>query len=167
MLSLSRGEGQGEDERSAKPFSFFTNAIRPPPTLARYLIEAACLSVFMVSAGVFTALLEYPNSSRSQRHLQTIFSPRSERPRDGAYRHRHHLFAVGREVRRAHESRCDVDLLPSRKSETVDALFYPIFQTLGGGVTGVLLVKLTPGNIFTETPVNYVVTVPGKLALPP
>jgi len=42
-----------------------------------------------------------------------------------------------------------------------DALFYPIFQTLGG-VAGVLLVKLALGRIFTEAPVTYVVTVPGK-----
>ncbi|TAK91416.1 MAG: aquaporin family protein, partial [Verrucomicrobia bacterium] len=27
-----------------------------------YLMEAACLGTFMISAGVFTALLEYPNS---------------------------------------------------------------------------------------------------------
>jgi len=42
-----------------------------------------------------------------------------------------------------------------------DALFYPVFQTLGG-VAGVLLVKFTLGRIFTDAPVNYVVTVPGK-----
>src|SRR5262249_15852939 len=42
-----------------------------------------------------------------------------------------------------------------------DALFYPIFQMLGG-VIGVLLVKFALGKIFTEPPVNYVVTVPGK-----
>jgi aquaporin Z len=42
-----------------------------------------------------------------------------------------------------------------------DAAFYPVFQTLGG-VAGVLLVKAVLGNAFTDAPVNYVVTVPGK-----
>jgi len=42
-----------------------------------------------------------------------------------------------------------------------DALFYPVFQTLGG-VAGVLLVKVALGKIFTDAPVNYVATVPGK-----
>jgi aquaporin Z len=42
-----------------------------------------------------------------------------------------------------------------------DAVFYPLFQTLGG-VAGVLLVKLLLGRIFTDAPVNHVVTLPGK-----
>jgi len=47
------------------------------------------------------------------------------------------------------------------KVRSWDALFYPIFQTLGG-IAGVLLVKFALGRIFTESPVSYVVTVPGK-----
>jgi len=42
-----------------------------------------------------------------------------------------------------------------------EALFYPIFQTLGG-LGGVLLVEFGLGRIFTDAPVRYVVTVPGK-----
>jgi aquaporin Z len=50
------------------------------------------------------------------------------------------------------------------KVRSWDALFYPIFQTLGG-VAGVLLVKFALGRVFTEAPMSYVVTVPGKAGI--
>lgn len=126
-----------------------------------YLMEAACLCTFMISAGVFTALLEYPNSP--VRHaipndfvrlalnglamgltaIGIIYSPWGAR--SGAHMNpavTWTFFRLG-------------------KVKSWDALFYPIFQVLGG-VAGVLLVKLALGNIFTDAPVNYVVTVPGK-----
>jgi len=126
-----------------------------------YLIEAVCLGVFMVSAGVFTALLEYPNSpvhkaipsdfmrlalnglAMGLTAIGIIYSPWGAR--SGAHMNpavTWTFFRLG-------------------KVSSWDALFYPIFQTLGG-VSGVLLVKLTFGHVFTNTPVNYVVTVPGK-----
>ena len=126
-----------------------------------YLMEAACLGTFMISAGVFTALLEYPNSP--VRHaipndfirlalnglamgltaIGIIYSPWGAR--SGAHMNPAvtlTFFRLGR-------------------VKPWDALFYPMFQLLGG-VAGVLLVKLVLGKIFTDTPVNYVVTVPGK-----
>ena len=126
-----------------------------------YLMEAACLGLFMVSAGVFTALLEYPNSP--VRHaipndfvrlalnglamgltaIGIIYSPWGAR--SGAHMNpavTWTFFRLG-------------------KVKSWDALFYPIFQTLGG-IAGVLLVKLGLGRVFTAAPVSYVVTVPGK-----
>lgn len=126
-----------------------------------YLCEAACLGLFMISAGTFTALLEYPNSPVRQAlpndffrlalnglamgltAIALIYSPIGAR--SGAHMNpavTWTFFRLG-------------------KVKPWDALFYPIFQTLGG-VAGVLLVKLVLGLIFTEAPVNYVVTVPGK-----
>ena len=126
-----------------------------------YFIEAVCLGLFMISAGVFTALLEYPNSP--VRHaipnefvrlalnglamgltaIGLIYSPWGAR--SGAHMNpavTWTFFRLG-------------------KVKTWDALLYPLFQTLGG-ISGVLLVKVALGRVFTEAPVSYVVTVPGK-----
>src|SRR5215471_15416529 len=126
-----------------------------------YLMEAACLGTFMISAGVFTALLEYPPSPIRQAipndfvrlalnglamgltAIGIIYSPWGAR--SGAHMNpaiTWTFFRLG-------------------KVKSGDALFYPIFQTLGG-IAGVLLVKFTLGRIFTDSPVSYVVTVPGK-----
>jgi aquaporin Z len=126
-----------------------------------YLMEAACLGTFMVSAGGFTALLEYPNSpvhkaipndfirlalnglAMGLTAVGIIYSPWGQQ--SGAHMNpavTWTFFRLG-------------------KVKAWDALFYPIFQTLGG-IAGVLLVKLALGRIFTEAPVTYVVTVPGK-----
>jgi aquaporin Z len=115
----------------------------------------------MISAGVFTALLEYPNSPVRQAipndfvrlalnglamgltAIGIIYSPWGAR--SGAHMNpavTWTFFRLG-------------------KVKSWDALFYPIFQTLGG-VAGVLLVKFALGHTFTEAPVNYVVTIPGK-----
>jgi aquaporin Z len=125
-----------------------------------YLCEAACLGIFMISAGMFTTLLEYPNSPVRQAlpndflrlalnglamgltAIAIIYSPWGAR--SGAHMNpavTWTFFRLG-------------------KVKPWDALFYPLFQTLGG-VMGVLLVKLVLGKIFTNAPVNYVVTVPG------
>src|SRR5262245_61859766 len=126
-----------------------------------YLMESACLGTFMISAGVFTALLEYPGSP--VRHaipndfvrlalnglamgliaIGIIYSPWGAR--SGA----HMNPAVTWTFFRLGKVKC------------WDALFYPMFQTLGG-IAGVLLVKFALGRAFTDAPVSYVVTVPGK-----
>src|SRR5215510_6613279 len=126
-----------------------------------YIMEAACLGAFMISAGLFTALLEYPNSpvrraipGEFARHalnglamgltaIGIIYSPWGAR--SGAHMNpavTWTFFRLG-------------------KVKSWDALFYPIFQTLGG-IAGVLLVKFGLGRTFTDAPVSYVVTVPGK-----
>src|SRR5215472_2887277 len=126
-----------------------------------YLLEAACLGAFMISAGVFTAILEYPNSpirhalpndlvrlalnglAMGLTAIALIYSPWGAR--SGAHMNpavTWTFFRLG-------------------KVRSWDALFYPIFQTLGG-IAGVLLVKLALGRVFTDAPVTYVVTVPGK-----
>lgn len=126
-----------------------------------YLIEAACLGTFMISAGLFTALLEHPGSpvrrgitddftrlalngiAMGLTAIAIIYSPWGAR--SGAHMNpavTWTFFRLG-------------------KVKPWDAFFYPVFQTLGG-VAGVWLVKLTLGLAFTEMPVNYVVTVPGR-----
>ena len=126
-----------------------------------YLMESACLGMFMISAGVFTALLEYPNSPIH--HL--IPNDFLRRALNGLAMG---LTAIGI-IYSPWGARSGAHMNPAvtwtffrlRKVKPWDALFYPVFQVLGG-VAGVLLVQLALGNIFTEAPVNYVVTVPGK-----
>jgi aquaporin Z len=131
-----------------------------------YLMEAACLGIFMISAGVFTALLEYPSSpirhaipsdfarlalnglAMGLTAISIIYSPWGAR--SGAHMNpavTWTFFRLG-------------------KVKAWDALFYPIFQILGG-VVGVLLVKFALGKIFTDSPVTYVVTIPGKAGVTP
>lgn len=123
-------------------------------------MEAACLGIFMISAGGLTALLEYPESPvrRALPHdfvrlalnglamgltaIGIIYSPWGAR--SGAHMNpavTWTFFRLG-------------------KVKSWDALFYPVFQTLGG-IAGVWIVEFFLGSVFTETPVKYVVTVPG------
>ena len=125
-----------------------------------YLMEAAALGIFMISAGVFTALLEYPASSVHQglpngdlrraligvamgsTAMGLIYSPWGKR--SGA----HMNPAV------------TLTFLHLGKIPRWDAFFYIVFQFLGG-LAGVLSTALALGKSFTQPPVNYVATVPG------
>src|SRR5262245_25497866 len=126
-----------------------------------YLMEAACLAMFMISAGVFTALLQYPNSP-VRRAIPSDFV------RQALNGFAMGLTAIGI-IYSPWGARSGAHMNPAvtltffrlGKVKSWDALFYPIFQTLGG-IAGVLLVKLALGHIFTDAPVRYVVTMPGK-----
>ena len=125
-----------------------------------YLMEAAALGIFMISAGVFTALLEWPDSwalhaipngdvrrgliglAMGGTAMGLIYSPWGQR--SGA----HMNPAV------------TLTFLRLGKIPVWDAFFYIIFQFLGG-LAGVVLTALALGHFFTEPPINYVVTVPG------
>lgn len=48
------------------------------------------------------------------------------------------------------------------KLSPLDTFFYVLAQFIGG-LTGVVLVASVLGMVFTEPPINYLVTVPGKL----
>src|SRR5215469_18967947 len=125
-----------------------------------YLIEAACLGTFMISAGLFTALLEYSNSPI--RHA--IANDFARLALNGLAMG---LTAIGI-IYSPWGAQCGAHMNPAvtwtffrlGKVRTWDAVFYPIFQTLGG-ITGVLLVKFALRRVFTEAPVSYVITVPG------
>jgi len=129
-------------------------------------MEAACLGAFMISAGVFTALLEHPNSP--VRHA--IANDLVRRALNGLAMG---LTAIGI-IYSPWGARSGAHMNPAvtwtffrlGKVRPWDALFYPIFQTLGG-ITGVLLLRLVLGTIFTNVPVNSVVTVPGSAGVVP
>jgi aquaporin Z len=129
-----------------------------------YLMEAAALGIFMISAGAFTALLEYPGSPAHQdipngdlrraligvamgtTAMGIIYSPWGKR--SGA----HMNPAV------------TLTFLRLGKIPPWDAFFYVVFQFLGG-LMGVLLTAWALGSCFTQAPVNYVVTIPGDFGI--
>ncbi len=125
-----------------------------------YLIEAAGLGVFMISACIFTVLLYHPSSGTGQivandtarrvlmglamgsTAVAIIFSPLGKRS--------------GAHINPA------VTLTYFRlgKIGACDAAFYTLFQFIGG-ITGVLVASLVFGNLVAHQSVNYAATVPG------
>jgi len=125
-----------------------------------YLMESAGLGIFMISAGLFTTLLEYPASPVHQSiHFEfvrrmliglamgltavgLIYSPWGQQ--SGA----HFNPAV------------TLSFLWLGKVKPWDALFYGISQTIGG-LAGVQLVSFTLRDLFRQPPISYVATAPG------
>ncbi len=130
--------------------------------LPEYLMEAALLGLFMISAGVFTILFEYPQSPLHQAiangdlrrfligvamgttAIALIYSPWGKQ--SGA----HMNPAV------------TLTFYRLGKVQSLDMLCYILFQCLGG-LLGVYFVVFMFDNVFTQPPVRYVVTVPGTL----
>ena len=126
-----------------------------------YLMEALGLGLFMVSACVFTVLLEHPGSPPHEAiespvlrrvliglamgltAVSIIYSPWGQR--SGA-----HLNPA-----------VTLTYLRLGKIAPWDAAFYMLGQA-GGGVTGVLLAALALGGLLASPAVNYAVTEPGE-----
>lgn len=125
-----------------------------------YLMEAWGLGMFMVSAGLFATLLEFPGSPLHQAiadadlrrfliglamgltAIGIIYSPWGKQ--SGA-----HLNPA-----------VTLTFLRLGKVKPWDAFYYILAQFVGGTL-GVLLVALTLGAPFTAAPVTYAVTLPG------
>ena len=129
-----------------------------------YGLEALGLGIFMVSACLFTALLEYPASplftflpndlyrrliigiAMGLTAIGIIYSPIGKR--SGA----HMNPAV------------TITFFRLGKIRGPDALFYSLFQTLGGAL-GVFLTALVIRTWIAHPAVNYAVTIPGPLGV--
>ena len=125
-----------------------------------YLIEAWALGTFMVSAALFTALLEYPGSPAHQlipnsdvrraliglamglTAIALIYSPWGQR--SGAHMN----------------PATTLTFLRLGKIQPWDAAFYITAQFIGG-VCGVLFSKFVLRGIIAHPSVSYVTTVPG------
>ena len=139
-------------------------AFSPGDALARhwpeYLIEATCLGLFMVSACMFTALLEHPSSPVRQAipdgvvrrilvgmamgltAIGLIYSPMGKR--SGAHMNPSFTLTFTR----------------LGKVAPWDAFFYMAAQ-FAGGLAGVVLSWLVLRHALTHPRVNFAVTVPG------
>jgi MIP family channel proteins len=125
-----------------------------------YLIEAALLGLFMISAGIFTTLIEHPASP-----VRNAIS-------SGLLRHALTGLAMGLTAialiysswgRRsgAHfNPAVTLTFLRLGKVKLWDAVFYICAQFIGG-LLGVLLVSAVLRDAFQRPPVSYVATLPG------
>jgi aquaporin Z len=125
-----------------------------------YLMEAAGLGLFMISAAVMTSLLEYPHSplypllpdpvvrrvligiAMGLTAIGIIYSPWGKR--SGA-----HLNPA-----------VTVTFFRLGKIQGLDAFFYVLAQFVGG-LIGLLVAAMMIGMAIEDPTVNYVVTVPG------
>jgi aquaporin Z len=125
-----------------------------------YLMEAAGLGLFMVSAGLFATLLWYPGS------------PVAEALPDGTMRRALMGVIMGLTaialIYSPWGQQSGAHLNPAvtltfwrlGKVATWDAAFYALAQFAGGAV-GVLLVLTLLGAVFADPPVSYLATMPG------
>jgi len=125
-----------------------------------YLIEAAGLGIFMISAGLFGTALEYPNSPVHQ----AIADPLLRRLLMGIAMG---LTAVsiiyspwGKQSGAHINPSVTITFFRLGKVDPWDAFFYVLAQ-FAGGLAGVWLVAAALGNPFIDPPVNYVATIPG------
>ncbi len=126
-----------------------------------YLMEAAGLGIFMVSAGLFATLLEYPGFPL--RHA--IDNPLLRRVFMGLAMG---LTAVGiiyspwgKQSGSHINPAVTLTFYRLGKIKPWDALFYVVAQ-FSGGLAGVVLIALVMGDAIADPTVNYVVTVPGS-----
>jgi aquaporin Z len=126
-----------------------------------YLMEAAGLGIFMISAGVFATLLEYPQSPVHQ----VISNPLVRRFLMGCamgLTAAAIIYSPWGQQSGAHlNPAVTLTFLRLGKVALPDAVFYILAQ-FAGGVIGVFLVTLILGNLFTKPPVLYVATLPGS-----
>jgi aquaporin Z len=126
-----------------------------------YLMEAAGLGIFMVSASVFTILLYHP-ASPALRVLPEEF------PRRVMMGLAMGLTAIGI-IYSSWGKQSGAHLNPAvtltffrlGKVAPWDAVFYVIAQ-FAGGVAGVALVAVVVGKLLAHPSVNYVATLPGS-----
>ena len=126
-----------------------------------YSMEAICLGLFMISASFFATILEYPNSVLHRAISNDVIRLLIMAVAMG-------LTAVGinyspmGKLSGAHMNPAvTLSFLGLKKIKPRDALFYLLFQVIGG-VTAVSIMSVVIGSAFRDSHVNYVVTAPGK-----
>ena len=126
-----------------------------------YLMEAAGLGIFMISAGVFTTLLEYPGSPVN--HL--ISSGFLRRSLIGVAMGLTAIALIyspwGQQSGAHYNPAVTLTFLRLGKVQLWDAFFYVVAQFLGG-LAGVLLISTLLRESFRRPPVYYAATLPGR-----
>jgi aquaporin Z len=129
-----------------------------------YLMEAGGLGIFMISACLFGALLEFPGSPVHQA-MPSVFLRRVLMGLAMGATSAAIVYSPWGKQSGAHlNPSVTLTFLRLGKVKVWDAVFYMIFQFLGG-VTGVALVAALFGGVVAHPAVRYVVTVPGKHGL--
>lgn len=126
-----------------------------------YLMEAWGLGVFMISAGVVTIILEYPASPLHKAIPNPFVRLVLIGIAMGATAVGITYSPWGKQSGAHINPAVTITFLRLGKIRPWDAAFYVLFQFIGG-LLGVLLVAALFKSPFTNSPVNYIVTVPGS-----
>jgi aquaporin Z len=126
-----------------------------------YLIEAACLGLFMVSACGFGTLLEHPSSPVRQA-IEDGFARRAVMGLAMGLTAVALIFSPWGMRSGAHMNPAvTLTFFRLGKVQPWDALFYVLFQFVGG-LAGVTFCAAVLGNLLAHPSIGYVATVPGK-----
>lgn len=126
-----------------------------------YLMEAAGLGIFMVSASVFTILLYHP-ASPALRVLPEEFSRRVSMGLAIGLTAIGIIYSPWGKQSGAHlNPAVTLTFFRLGKVGPWDAVFYVVAQ-FAGGVAGVALVAAVAGKLLAHPSVNYVATLPGS-----
>lgn len=129
-----------------------------------YSMEAACLGIFMASASFFGTLLEYPDSIVHQVLPNGFFRLCLMGVAMGLTALAINYSPMGRLSGAHMNPALTFIFFWLGKIKRNDAIFYSIFQCVGG-IGAVTLMSLLIGNPFHDSHVNYVITEPGKLGV--
>jgi aquaporin Z len=128
--------------------------------LPEYLMEAAELAIFLIVAGLFSVLFEYPNSPVHQ----ALSNSTLRRFLMGAVMGCTAIALVyspwGKQSGAHMNPAVTIAFYRLGKVHRWDAFLYVIFQFLGG-LAGIYLVARLLGSAFTDAPLHYIVTIPG------
>lgn len=125
-----------------------------------YLMEAAGLGLFMLSAGLFGTLLEYPGSPVRQAIENDILRRALMGVAMGATAMVLIYYPWGQQSGAHYNPSVTLAFWRLGKIRTVDAAFYVAAQFVGG-LIGVIVVWAMLGDRFASPPVQYVATLPG------
>ncbi|MBH8552072.1 aquaporin [Nostocaceae cyanobacterium CENA357] len=126
-----------------------------------YLMEAAGLGIFMLSAGLVTALIEHPSSPIRQAITDSLL----RRFVIGVAMGLTAIFIIyspwGKQSGAHINPVVTLTFFRLGKIQRWDAIFYILAQFLGG-LMGLLLAVSVFKNALTNPSINYIVTVPGS-----
>src|SRR5947209_3915859 len=126
-----------------------------------YLMEAAALGMFMISACVFGVLLEHPSSPLAQ----AVDNPAIRRLIGGIAMGLTAIAIIcspwGKRSGAHMNPAVTLSFLRLGKVARDDAGFYILSQFVGG-IVGVLTAWLVLGDLLADSMVNFVTTTPGK-----
>jgi aquaporin Z len=125
-----------------------------------YLMEAAGLGIFMLSACVFATLLEHPASPVRQAISDPVLRRLPMGLAMGLIASSIIYSPWGKQSGAHLNPSVTLTFLRLGKVAPWDALLYVVAQCVGG-VTGVLLAAAVLGHVLADPAVNYVATVPG------
>jgi aquaporin Z len=138
-----------------------SNAFRTPANWPEYLMEAALLGLFMVSACAFTALLEHP-SSPAQAVLPGAFARRALMGVAMGATAIAIVYSPWGKRSGAHiNPATTLTFLRLGKVQAVDAFFYAVAQ-FGGALAGCLVAGAALSGFVRHPSVRFAVTQPGS-----